>query len=145
MSRGFYGWEQADVPAVNRIYKGIETPVDLYDVLSELWCAETCAPRLRDQWSSENPTLGQCSITSFLVQDIFGGEVLGIPRPGGTFHCYNRIGDHIFDLTSEQFGDEKLVYDNDPVQRREDHFGKEEKKERYEKLKDLLAHKCGVY
>lgn len=31
-------------------------------------------------------TLGQCSITAFLAQDIFGGEVYGILRPGGNYY-----------------------------------------------------------
>ena len=34
-----------------------------------------------------------------------------------------------FDLTSEQFGDEKLDYTDNPEQFREVHFGKEENNE----------------
>ena len=48
----FYGWEQATVPAITNKYKGIHTPQDLYDKLSDIWCADTCAPRLRDGWTS---------------------------------------------------------------------------------------------
>ena len=33
-----------------------------YDILSEIWCEYTCAPRLRNGWSEQNKTLGQCSI-----------------------------------------------------------------------------------
>ncbi len=40
----------------------------------------------------------------FSCQDIFGGKVYGVLRPGGNYHCYNVIGDWRFDLTSEQFG-----------------------------------------
>ena len=134
----FYGWEQADVPAVNDIYNGISTPRDLYDALSDIWCEYTCAPRLRNEWSSDNKTLGQCSITAFLVQDIFGGEVYGVLRPGGNYHCYNVVRDKKFDLTSEQFGDEVLCYDGNPVQSREVHFAREEKRLRYEYLKNEL-------
>ena len=93
---------------------------------------------MRSEWSEENKTLGQCSITAFLAQDIFGGKVYGIIRPGGNYHCYNVIGDCIFDLTSEQFGDEKLLYENNPEQFREIHFAKEEKHQRYEYLKQQL-------
>jgi hypothetical protein len=116
----------------------IHTPQDLYTALSDVWCEYTCAPRMRHGWTPENPTLGQCSITAFLVQDLFGGRVLGVPRPDGNFHCFNVVGDCVFDLTSEQFGDEKLVYTHCPEQRREVHFAKAEKKARYEKLKKLL-------
>lgn len=138
MQYNFYGWEQADVPAVNGLFIGIKTPRDLYDALSGIWCADTCAPRMRDKWSHENKTLGQCSITAFLAQDIFGGKVFGVLRPGGNYHCYNVVGSCVFDLTSEQFGDEVLDYGNNPEQFREVHFAKEEKRLRYEYLKAEL-------
>ena len=138
----FYGWEQALVPACTDSFCGIRTPRDLYDALSEIWCAETCAPRMREKWSPDNPTLGQCSITAFLAQDLFGGKVYGILRAGGNYHCYNVIGDCVFDLTSEQFGDEKLCYENNPEQDRAVHFAKEEKRLRYEYLRKELEEYC---
>ena len=138
----FYGWKSADVPPVNEEYRLIRDPRALYDILSEIWCRETCAPRMRDEWTKENMTLGQCSITAFLVQDIFGGKVYGIPRSGGTFHCYNEVEGCTFDLTSEQFGDEVLDYTDNPVQSREIHFAKTEKRERYEYLRDALQKYC---
>jgi len=138
MAYKFYGWQDATVPAVGDEYKGITSPQALYDALSGIWCADTCAPRMRDEWSPENRTLGQCSITAFLVQDIFGGKVYGILRHGGNYHCYNVIGNAVFDLTSEQFGDEVLDYSDNPEQLREVHFAKEEKRLRYEYLKAKL-------
>lgn len=138
----FWGHENAYTDAVNDEYPGIYTPYDLYDALSLCWCAKTCAPRLREHWTAENKTLGQCSISAFLAQDIFGGKVYGIERPDGNFHCYNVIDDISFDLTSEQFGDEVLEYDGNPLQERESHFAKDEKRERYETLKKLLKEYC---
>ena len=134
----FFSRGNIDCTAVTDEYKGILTPYDLYEALSEIWCEYTCAPRLRDKWSKENITCGQCSVTAFLVQDIFGGRVYGVPLQEGNFHCYNVIGDCIIDLTSEQFGDEKLTYDFNHEQFREDHFSSEEKKARYELLKKKL-------
>ena len=134
----FYGWETALVPSINNDFKGIDTPQKLYDALTEIWCEYTCAPRLRPKWSKDNITLGQCSITAFLAQDIFGGKVYGVKRPAGNYHCYNNVGDVVFDLTSEQFGDEKLDYSNNPEQSREVHFSKTEKFERYKFLKSAL-------
>lgn len=140
MEYHFYGWEGATVPPVNDKYRFVKSPVGLYDLLSDIWCAETCAPRMRREWSRENKTKGQCSITAFLAQDIFGGKVYGIPLGDGNVHCYNVVGDCVFDLTSEQFGDRagELVYENNPEQFREDHFKKEEKMRRYEYLKGEL-------
>lgn len=143
MDYQFYGWEHADAPAVTNQYENINTPRDLYDALSAIWCAGTCAPRMREDWTPENKTLGQCSITAFLAQDIFGGKVYGILRPGGNYHCYNVIGECVFDLTSEQFGEEVLVYEDNPEQFREVHFAKEEKRLRYEYLREALKKHCG--
>lgn len=134
----FYGWDNCDCQNITGEFPGILDPKDLYDALSSLWCADTCAPRMRDEWSEDNKTWGQCSITAFLVQDIFGGKVYGIPRDGGNFHCYNVIGECVFDLTSEQFGDEVLDYEDNPEQFREVHFAKEEKRLRYEILRKKL-------
>ena len=52
-----------------------------------------------------------------------------VPGPG------NVVGDRWFDLTSEQFGTEKLQYDLRREQLRHDHFLKPGKRERYEMLK----------
>lgn len=129
----FHGWETADIKDTNGL-----TPRDYYDILSNIWCADTCAPRMRDEWSVNNPTLGQCSITAFLMQDLFGGKVYGILRPGGNYHCFNVVDGCVFDLTSEQFGDEVLNYSDCPEQSRETHFAKEEKRLRYEYLRAQL-------
>ena len=138
----FYGHETAGAPRpLESSLAWLKSPLDLYDALSDgLWRRETCAPRMQDELTPGNKTLGQCSITAFIVQDLFGGEVYGILRPGGNYHCYNVIGDARFDLTSEQFGEEakELVYDDKHLQSREVHFAKEEKKARYEYLKQLV-------
>ena len=125
--RHFYGWEgaSAEVRA-------------LYEDLSAIWSRETCAPRLRPDWSPENRTLGQCSITAFLVQDLLGGEVRGVPLPDGSVHCFNVVDGYLFDLTSEQFGEELLDYSDRPLQQREAHFADEDKRRRYELLKARL-------
>ena len=132
----FYGWKTADI----KDSRGL-TPRDYYDLLSEIWCAETCAPRMRTEWSKENKTKGQCSITAFLMQDIYGGKVLGIPLDDGGFHCFNVVDGCVFDLTSEQFKDEVLDYTNSTEQSRNIHFSKEEKRLRYEYLKQELYKK----
>ena len=135
---GFYGWKDADVKARTDEYPGIETPKDLYRVLWHVWSKETCTARMRADWTEENATLGQCTITAFLAQDIFGGRVWGVPLEDGNFHCFNAAGDRVFDLTSEQFGDRKLDYSLRYEQLRHDHFMKPGKRERYEALKEAL-------
>ena len=124
---GFYGAEAVS-----------EEIRELYRDFLHAWCAETCAPRFRPKWSPDNPTWGQCSITSFIVQDLYGGKVYGVPLPEGGFHCYNVVGDLVFDLTSEQFGDRELDYDEANEQLREVHFADQDKRARYELLKRKL-------
>ena len=110
----------------------------LYDALWPLWTIDTCAPRLRPDWSEANRTLGQCSITAFLVQDLLGGEVYGVPLEDGSVHCFNEALGCVFDLTSAQFPGVVLDYENRPLQSREAHFADPGKKQRYELLKARL-------
>lgn len=114
---------------------GEYSPNRLFAALSLCWDEDTCTSRMRKDWNPRNKTLGQCSITAFLVQDILGGDVYGIPLGDGNFHCYNKVGDAVFDLTSAQFLPRILDYSSGVKQSKEDHFRKEEKKERYLLLK----------
>ena len=123
----FYGWEHV-TPGILR----------LYDDFRHAWTAETCAPRMRSHWTEDNPTLGQCSITAFIVQDLLGGKVYGIKLEDGSIHCYNVVGDMTFDLASEQFGDRILNYEGNQEQFREIQFSDSEKFERYKLLKKNL-------
>ena len=145
MEYKFWGWQNADCHPIAEEYKGsktLKTPRDMYDAMTHVWCEASCAPSFRAEWSKQNMTAGQCSITSFLVQDIFGGEVYGVPLEGGGVHCYNVVGDCRFDLTSEQFGDKVLVYDENYPQSREKHFASQEKYERYLYIKKALKEYC---
>ncbi|MBR3473816.1 MAG: hypothetical protein IKH34_01975 [Oscillospiraceae bacterium] len=110
----------------------------LYNELWPLWTLDTCAPRLRPDWTPENRTLGQCSVTAFLVQDLLGGKVYGVPLSDGSVHCFNEALGCVFDLTSAQFGETKMSYVNQPEQSREAHFADAGKRARYELLKERL-------
>jgi hypothetical protein len=141
MRYGFYGWEGANVPPVTDEFPGISNPKDLYVRLMRIWDADTCAPRMRKNWANEHPSFGQCSVTAFLAQDIFGGEVFGVPLPDGNFHCFNRVGNCVFDLTSEQFPC-ALSYEACPPQSRDAPFAKAETLARYELLRSRLLRSC---
>lgn len=140
----FYGSETKQVSPIDDKYIKITDQRMLYDLLSTIWCKDTCAPRMRDRWTKENKTLGQCSITAFIVQDIFGGKVYGIPLKDGSFHCFNVVEEVKFDLTSEQFENVVLDYDEGVEQFREEHFLKEEKYLRYLYLKKELERQLKI-
>lgn len=128
----------SSISVVETAYFNVKTIDNLYVLLQKLWKIDTCAPRLREKWSENCPSIGQCSITSFLVQDIFGGDVYGVILENGDTHCFNVIDNCVIDLTSEQFGDLKLDYTKSKLQSRDIHFSKQEKLERYLLLKVRL-------
>lgn len=67
------------------------------------------------QWTANNPAAGQCNVTSPLIHDLFGGELLKTPLPAGD-HFYNRIGSRRYDFTASQF-DQPIVYMDLPANR----------------------------
>jgi hypothetical protein len=73
------------------------TPDGLFEKLKAAWSKESSG-----SWSAENPVKGQCSVTSLVVQDIFGGDILKTKTRGGT-HFYNSIDGVRWDLTISQF------------------------------------------
>ncbi|WLR97349.1 YunG family protein [Shinella sumterensis] len=75
----------------------LDTPNEMLPMLYKSWSTETGS-----QWLPENPARGQCNVTSLVVQDMFGGEILKTEVPGA-WHFYNRIGGVRYDLTSSQF------------------------------------------
>ena len=42
----------------------------LKKLLIQSWNLETCSPGLRDKWTEENPSLGQCAITTLIVNTL---------------------------------------------------------------------------
>lgn len=65
--------------------------------LEKAWSLDTAK-----QWSHENPANGQCNVTSAVVHDLFGGEVLRT-RIHAVWHYYNQIDGKRCDLTDSQF------------------------------------------
>ncbi|WP_031511078.1 YunG family protein [Streptomyces megasporus] len=78
--------------------------------LRSSWAADTCSPSdiTRIEWTPENPAWGHCDITSLIVNDLLGGdlvvgEVFCDGRQEG-HHWWNRLPSGIeLDLTREQF------------------------------------------
>lgn len=104
----FYGWEHADGIKPVRAC-GAGTIGEFYLACLEAWNIETCSARLRPEWSEDNPSVGQCTITAAIVHEFFGGEVLGLPLIGGGMHSFNRLDGQIIDLACEQFGKDALL------------------------------------
>ncbi|HSV50503.1 MAG TPA: hypothetical protein VLJ57_00195 [Burkholderiaceae bacterium] len=93
--------------------KTFAAPLDLYRAISRIWSADTSSPT--GAWSPSNPAQNHCSITSLVVQDHFGGEILSTKTSGGT-HFYNLVDGAKWDLTASQFA-EPVPYDDTPSSR----------------------------
>lgn len=83
--------------------------------IAEAWCRETSASP--EEWSEENPALGQCAVTALVVQDLLGGRLVR-DTVGGQSHYFNLVlgGALGLDLTMVQFG-EGAQYDGAPEER----------------------------
>lgn len=77
---------------------------DVIQAMRQSWSADTSAD---SDWSSVNPALGQCSVSSCVVQDYCGGEILNrvVTFPSGATgsHYVNMIDGKIVDTTLDQF------------------------------------------
>lgn len=80
--------------------------------LTKAWSRETSS-----LWSPDNPARGQCGVTSLVVQDVFGGQILKTLLQQGP-HFYNLIDGRRFDFTAGQFH-EPIDYHDLPSDRDE--------------------------
>jgi len=98
-------WERAlaDEPGTN---VGATTLTELEAAIRAAWSLETSDDP--DEWSEENPARGQCAVTSLLVRELLGGEILvaNVLLDGKRLerHAWNRLPSGVaIDLTREQF------------------------------------------
>ena len=81
---------------------------DLKNALEKSWSRETSSDP--NTWTPENPAWGQCAVTTCLVQDYFGGNLIreAVNEPGVSSHYWNQLPDGTeIDLTKDQFPKEE--------------------------------------
>lgn len=59
-------------------------PPKIISILIRCWSINSSS-----KWTSENPAKGQCGVTSLVINDLFGGDILKTETPEG-WHYYNR-------------------------------------------------------
>ncbi|WP_034681040.1 YunG family protein [Caldalkalibacillus mannanilyticus] len=70
----------------------------ILSLLKQAWSSKSST-----KWTKENPAKGQCGVTSLVVHDYLGGDILKTPVKDG-WHYYNKTKDgEIIDLTQSQF------------------------------------------
>ena len=82
-----------------------ENPVALYRGLKDAWSTESSP-----HWTAENPSKGQCRLSSLVFHELFGGDILATDTPDG-LHYYNRLDGKVWDLTISQF-EEPIAFEN---------------------------------
>jgi len=88
-------------------WPAVEIDLDtLRTAISRSWWVDTTD--CPDTWTPENPSLGQCAVTSLAVRDYLGGQVrlAWVLRDGQQvdMHCWNELDDGtILDFTADQF------------------------------------------
>lgn len=91
-------------------------PDDVQRTLRKSWSLSTAS-----QWTASNPAAGQCNVTSLLIHELFGGELLKTQLPAGN-HFYNRIEGKRYDFTASQF-DRPIAYMDVPASRTDAELG----------------------
>jgi len=89
------------------------------------------------RWTPENPYKGQCGVTSLVINDLFGGNILRT-EVEGQWHFYNRIEGERYDFTRKQFNFE--IYYQDIESNREEAFADTDECQ-YSTLKKLMYQK----
>ena len=102
------------------------------------WSKQTCYPGCVEQWSKTNKSLGQCAVSSLVVQEYLGGELAKI-KVGGVGHYFNLIDGEIIDTTGQQFGGIKLDYNNYRIVKRQQPLADPNTNQRYQILKNRVA------
>jgi hypothetical protein len=66
------------------------------------WSKETSYSKT---WHPNRPSVGQCAITSLVIQEIMGGDIAKT-SVNGLSHYFNIIDGNVYDFTRDQFDDE---------------------------------------
>lgn len=137
----FTGEELSDIRPLTNAYKNIKTLEELFEILLRCYEKQTAYPPCQNDYDKiNNPTSGQCAITSVIVQEIFGGTIHEITVTEDMTHLFNLISGRVVDLTCDQFTlfDIPLNYDNNREVVREECLSNENTNKRYMLLKKKL-------
>ena len=90
----------------------MHTLAEIEEAIRAGWSLDTAEED--DGWTPDNPSRGQCDVTSLVVHDIFGGDILAaeVYRDGEQveWHMWNRLpGGMELDLTRDQFKNGEVV------------------------------------
>ena len=110
---------------------------DVIDAIKKSWCKETSSSP--DAWTPERPSLGQCAVTTLVLQDHIGGCLMR-STVDDVSHYWLRSYDEQkeIDITKDQFDD--FHFSTEVIERTRQYvLSYEETKQRYLLLKDRVS------
>jgi hypothetical protein len=85
----------------------------LEEAIRSSFALDTCSPDDVNEWSEQNRSRGHCAVTTLVLHDFFGGELVcaEVHAHGERFgwHWWNRFGGFDLDLTRDQFFAHEIV------------------------------------
>lgn len=121
------------------------TLLELSTALQASWSADTAYSA--SEWNIENKARGQCVVSSLIVQDYFGGDLIRYEITDGAMnetHYMNQLPDGtVVDTTASQYTSpvnmkRKLIILDDFASVREKRLADTSTKERYKLLKQRI-------
>ncbi len=73
--------------------------------LAQSWGKDTAYRKDAENWTPDNPALGQCAITALLFNELYGGSIYSGIADNGVVHYWNRKNGIKRDFTKQQFKD----------------------------------------
>ena len=73
---------------------------ELIEIFTPFWTQSTSYYL---DWSSENPSYGQCAVTALKVQELLGGQIQKVTTNNDDCHYFNEINGRVVDITHGQF------------------------------------------
>lgn len=115
----------------------------LSSALREAWSSETCYPGSKEEWTSQLPELGQCAVTSLVVQDFLGGQIV---KNDAFHHYWNKLDSGAcIDFTRAQFRGKGAIPIETQISRDDilkgDKAASANTTKRYKKLKTMVKRK----
>lgn len=115
--------------------------------LQKSWSADTAYES--NDWTLANPARGQCAVTSLIIQDFFGGDIVRFAVESNGVHekhYANIIKGTLIDVTRSQYPDTVVLVISNPdlgdfSSLRERMLSDDSTKRRYEALKQRVIRK----
>lgn len=107
------------------------------EALNASWSKDTAYRKDAENWSPDNPALGQCAITALLFNELYGGTIYSGVADNGVVHYWNRKNGIKRDFTKQQFK-ERLKFNNIKKWDREELLSTGNVRERYGILRERV-------